>query len=284
MRIKLSIDKNSTQYEFVELLKQNIKNSIETKGDNNMENTMVFPDDTIRNIGKTTSQKEPLKSEVNSFPQQPRQTINSNPIPQQPKQEKANPNVNHQRSHTPQQTGNSISYSDFEKLKEDITQRIDKKISELDYMFQNKMESFDTLNNSFEMLIEKLNHTSNVYNEINAVVEKINTNNKEYLIEVKEQLERHILKVLQTLQGEITKTDEFVEDFLKNKNKNKKTTDNSYSFDDEDDYNNDDDEDEVKPSKNDDDEDDDIFTKKKEDKSSEKKLSLMGKLFKKIGL
>lgn len=231
-----------------------------------------FPDDVSKKMDTIKEESIQRKTEKKPF--------DSNPtlVQNQRKKEEKQPEQ--------KKTMSSINPSDFEKLKEDLIYKVDSKFKELDEVIGNKIGELNDSINKFENLIEKLTTASTTYYEINTIIEKMEKNNKEYLLGIKEDIELKISKVQSTLNEESVKTEEFIEEYLSKNAKNKSSLSKKEvakkeeKYDEEDEYEEDNNYKGSKKKDNDD-EDDDVFVKKQE---PQEKKGFLFKLFSKIGL
>lgn len=314
--IASTFNEKHIQYEFVELIKDNIKNDIEVKEEKKMAmdnfgfGGFEFPDDVRKNMNNIHDTKDIVKKEENknsSFGfndnnnnkstfgfgnSNENSSFGFNNQEEKKKQENINPNRKDETSHL-NVIGNP---SDFKKLKEDLVRSFENKIEELEAMFNNKIEVLSDVATSFDSLIKKLNASSTTYNEVNTLIEKLNKENNENILLVKKDIESRIDSISEFLKNESIKTDEFVNLHIgtKSSSAKNKASNNSLKKKEEDDYEDDyedEDSDVNKNKKNsnynhdyeDEDEDDDVFRKPKEEVAT-KKMGFVGRLFKKMGL
>ena len=305
------------QYEFVELIKDNIKNDIEVKGEKKMAMNdfefggFEFPDDVRKNMNKIHDTKDIVTKEENknsSFGfndnnnnkstfgfgnSNDKSSLGFDNQEEKKKQENTNPNRKDETSHL-NVMGNP---SDFKKLKEDLVRSFENKMVEFETMFNNKIEVLSDVATSFDSLIKKLNASSTTYNEVNTLIEKLNKENNENILLVKKDIESRIDSISEFLKNESIKTDEFVNLHIgtkssgtKNKTSNNNLNKEEYE---EEEYEDDDDVNQTKNKKNSNNnrdyeeeeeyEDDDVFRKPKEDVAT-KKMGFVGRIFKKMGL
>ncbi|WP_152633055.1 hypothetical protein [Aliarcobacter butzleri] len=273
------------QYEFVKLLKENIKTNI-TEKENNMniefeddiEDTLFDGNNPSRD-SKPTPSYNPMGSNNHDINTQPKNIYTEPKASQIYNKEEVK--TNHNQS--------NISFADFEKLKEDIMLKIEHNNKLLETRIDEKLEKFNKGISSLEDILENLNKTSKTLFEVNTLIEEMNNKTQENIVHSKDSIIKEISKLSDFVKDEANSANELVDKYMKNKsstsvslshneeNKNRDTsnTDDEYSnyelennrYESENEFTN-----------------EDEFVKGENYKNKKENLGFMGKLFKKIGL
>lgn len=282
------------QYEFVKLLKENIKTNI-TEKENNMniqfeddiEDTLFNGNNPSRD-SKPTPSYNPMGSNNHDINTQPKNIYTEPKASQIYKKEELKTNYNNQQN----QHQSNISFADFEKLKEDIMLKIEHNNKILEARIDEKLEKFNKGISSLENILENLNKTSKTLFEVNTLIEEMNNKTQENVLHSKDSIIKEISKLSDFVKDEADSANELVNKYMKNKsstsissshNEENKNRGISNPESDNEEYNNYNLENNEYENENESTNEDE-FVKGENYKNKKENLGFMGKLFKKIGL
>lgn len=177
-------------------------------------------------------------------------------------------------------TQGKTSFSDFEKLREDIIVSIDNKLNFFNKIFDSKMDEINKSISTLDNVISKLNENATTYNQINVLIEDSTKNTKQYIIDSKESLEKDLSSIKNLIIDEVEKNEDFIKKYLTKDNAEVSTKNNYMKTEEtvtkDDVYDEDEDDEEEEPFEN---------KKKTRNKDSdENKKPFLFRILKKMGM